>query len=350
MRQLVTFAFLSPLILVACDSGDDAAPTDDGGGGDQSAENTSAACRDGLDNDGDGRADCDDPECADFVFCVSADADADAPDTDASDTEANDNGDDGLLDADADASEEDEGGDEAESDADGEDAEDGGPACAPGDDGCGPDEICDDGLDNDCDGTVDEADAGCSCTYGQVQACLPGPPCGRGVGGCVEGWQACAADGTWRPCAEAILGEDELPDGKDNDCDGEIDEGLSATPTIICPIAYDTFPGRYWVLRCEDFCSASAGGPCDCSWSIRSPEGSGTFEVPDRLAETTRVYLDVAGTFVITATILDPALDTWRCSFAVRAVPVGVQVDLWWDDPDPWQPGNLDLHVHRKEA
>ncbi len=35
-------------------------------------ENTTAACRDGVDNDGDGKVDCDDPDCAELSFCHSS--------------------------------------------------------------------------------------------------------------------------------------------------------------------------------------------------------------------------------------------------------------------------------------
>jgi hypothetical protein len=335
MRPFI-IALLPVLLLPGCadDGSSDAA---DDGGIDSSAENTSVTCRDRVDNDGDGATDCVDPECADFVFCADAGADADA------DTDADIEADDGAESEDAADGDESSVKDGADGDAD----SDGGGACAPGVTGCGAVEICGDGLDNDCEGVVDEADAGCTCAYGEVQACLPGPPCGLGVGGCVAGWQACGRDETWGECTEAISAEEEIPDGKDNDCDGETDEGLTGEPTIVCPVSFDSLPGRWWVLRCSDFCSPTAGGPCDCTWSIRSPAGSGSVEVPDRLAEDTRVHLDAAGNFVITATILDPHLDTWMCSFAVRTIPLGLEVDLWWDEPDPWQPGNIDLHVHR---
>jgi hypothetical protein len=42
---------------------------DDGGGGDR-VEVTGAQCRDGIDNDGDGGADCDDFACLSYAFCV----------------------------------------------------------------------------------------------------------------------------------------------------------------------------------------------------------------------------------------------------------------------------------------
>lgn len=40
-------------------------------GDDEVMENTSAACRDGSDNDGDAHIDCDDQDCWEFVFCES---------------------------------------------------------------------------------------------------------------------------------------------------------------------------------------------------------------------------------------------------------------------------------------
>jgi hypothetical protein len=285
------------------------------------AENTAAVCRDGIDNDGDGEVDCDDEECREFVFCAFADADAE-----------------GDVDA--------EGSRDRPNDEPDVPADDGGPPCLP-DDACGPSEICGDGLDNDCDGDVDDVAAGCTCTYGDVQSCFTGPPGRRGLGGCVDGWQACGRDGSWGTCREGLWPADEIADGKDNDCDGCTDEGFATAPTIACPNAFDTGPGKWFVLRCEDFCVASPGEACDCSWSVVPPEASGTVEVSDPHAETTRMYVDASGSYVVTATIVDARLDTHPCSFVVLAIPAGLHVDLWWDDPEPLLPGDVDLHIHR---
>ncbi|MDI7268416.1 MAG: hypothetical protein QME96_10515 [Myxococcota bacterium] len=322
-----------PAIAVACaafggcgdDGGhvpEDARPEGDTSADSAAPEDTAPACRDGIDNDWDGATDCADEGCLEFVFCAdahAADGDADTDDADADDDV------------------------EAGVDSDGDDA---GPALCPPDDGCGPTELCGDGLDNDCDGEVDDADAGCTCRYGDVQVCFTGPPGRRGLGGCLDGRQVCNREGAWGPCRGGVRPVDEIPDHKDNDCDGCVDNGVSGAPSIRCPVAFDSVNPRWFVLRCADICEGGDAGGCDCTWSVAGPEGAG-LTVGDRLAETTRLYLDASGHYLVTATVLDRDLYTWRCTFVVRALPSGLGVDLWWEDPDPFSPGNLDLHLHR---
>lgn len=86
-------------------------------------------------------------------------------------------------------------------------------------------EICD-GQDNDCDGSVDE---GCSCIVGQKQKC------GTDLGECVAGTQTCYSYG-WGACVGEVVAKTEICDGKDNDCDGSVDEGTLCDDGDMCTV------------------------------------------------------------------------------------------------------------------
>jgi len=98
-------------------------------------------------------------------------------------------------------------------------------------------EICD-GLDNDCNGTIDNVDGGCECVTGQSKGCYTGPPGTENKGICKGGTQTCDANGKWGPCAGEVLpAAAESCEGTDETCDGNVDEG--------CPCSSGQTQGCY---------------------------------------------------------------------------------------------------------
>jgi hypothetical protein len=75
-----------------------------------------------------------------------------------------------------------------------------------------------DGLDNNCNNLTDE---GCSCSEGSKQSC------GVNLGVCKNGTQTCTPEMTWGLCNGGVSSSNEICDSLDNNCNGEIDEGLS---------------------------------------------------------------------------------------------------------------------------
>src|SRR5690606_24332964 len=97
--------------------------------------------------------------------------------------------------------------------------------------GSGPtDEVCD-GFDNDCDGMTDEQESGTALQE----------DCGTNEGECVAGIRSCTEGGTWGPCKAAIGPQPEVCDGKDNNCDGILDNDAQDNETWYADIDQDGF-------------------------------------------------------------------------------------------------------------
>jgi len=161
-------------------------------------------------------------------------------------------------------------------------------------------EVCD-GLDNDCDGTVDSFSQACyPGGYGPTTGCTAAGTC---VGACLEGTQTCTA-GAWGGCSGWVTPTPETCNNVDDDCDGLTDEGLAQACSVTN--AFGTCTGT-------ETCAAGAWGVCtaaipaaencnnlddDCDGAVDEGLSQGCYSGP---AGTQGVGICQAGTETCTA-------------------------------------------------
>lgn len=115
-------------------------------------------------------------------------------------------------------------------------------------------EICD-GIDNDCDNLIDDADPDvtCTCVSGQSN------PCGKNIGECRMGTQNCV-NGQLTVCGgpNYVAEAAEVCDGLDNDCDGIPDNNGNTidSGTTACGVSNPTLNGigecKIGLMMCQN--------------------------------------------------------------------------------------------------
>lgn len=82
-------------------------------------------------------------------------------------------------------------------------------------------ERCETAADDDCDGEVNEADAGCACEVGAALPCYSGPQGTEGIGACAGGTSTCVLGTSWSACeGEVVPAVEDCSVPVDEDCDG----------------------------------------------------------------------------------------------------------------------------------
>lgn len=220
-------------------------------------------------------------------------------------------------------------------------------SCNPG---CGPMELCgenDDGngLDDNCDGTVDED---CACMPGATRPCFAGPPDRRNVGACADGIAVCNEFGRWSACGTGVAPSPETCNGTDDDCNGITDDLEGCSSAVMCPGNETASPLSTHRLVGD---RVYTGAARSWHWEVECPAS-----VPEELcpapvspaAEDSDIYFTASGAYRVQMSVTLEDGSTVNCAWSIYVRGGGLRVELNWDTMlDTAGSTDVDLHLHR---
>jgi hypothetical protein len=209
------------------------------------------------------------------------------------------------------------------------------------------DALCD-GLDNDCDGAVDEDFQLTDFDGTKMEL---NAPCG--IGPCGGGWVVCDDDGSAAICSTWTNVSPELCDGMDNDCDGFIDEEQTYMDLPVGESCKGMGQCGIGTVECNEetmsaVCSANGNGsnsqasPELCDQLDNDCDGETDEDVANQpLCELPGVCLDVAAEAVC-------SLGDWTCDFGF--VPTWESAEVTCDSLDNDCDGYVDEKLSKEFA
>lgn len=138
-------------------------------------------------------------------------------------------------------------------------------------------EICEDKLDNDCNGKIDDCLNPNQCKLGEVRPCYTAASgCKADAAGqytcqgaCKAGMQNCGPNLTWDPCKGEVGPSAEIcNDSIDNDCDGKVD-GCVARDELLSASWDSLSPIKRWDTKTPKELRSYTGGHTDIVYSVR---------------------------------------------------------------------------------
>ncbi|HEY1117678.1 MAG TPA: hypothetical protein VGE43_08230 [Acidimicrobiales bacterium] len=189
---------------------------------------------------------------------------------------------------------------------------------------CGPEELCDgvhQGLDDNCDGTVDE---GCPCNPGQANDCFKGDPSYRQSEGCFPGTMRCSEFGQWGSCdgGAHAWGDEPCQEGSLEGC-----HAITAVP--------------FQVVNLKSGTGVFSDGADAESWTVECPEGIEPCPAVSGANPQDDFQPLQSGEYTVTYTKTVDGQEE-SCTYPLYVGARGLRVEITWNFPVQT---DLDLHM-----
>ncbi len=197
---------------------------------------------------------------------------------------------------------------------------------------CGPKELCDPehlGLDDNCDGQVDE---GCGCSAGQAHFCFKGDPSYHNAPGCFDGTEKCSEFGSWGPCIGGVHAT--APDN----C--YLNDTSACHPIHAAPFAnVDLKDGT------GNFSANAIAG--SETWTVTCPQGVNCPAVGGANPADDFKPLQSGEYAVVYSKMVAGQPMPQTCAYPLFVGAPGLRVELQWEHFPEDTGVDLDLHVHQ---
>ncbi|WP_437775081.1 hypothetical protein [Sorangium sp. So ce1097] len=193
---------------------------------------------------------------------------------------------------------------------------------------CGPKELCTAthlGLDDDCDGEIDEE---CPCVPGQAHACFRGDPSFRNSEGCFPGSQLCDETGTWGPCVGGVHADEAC----------YVNSAIACHPISAPPFAVVDLKAGTGIFSAD----AVAGSE---RWTVACPEGIDPCPAVSGSNPADDFKPLQSGEYTVTYTKRVASGETQSCRYPLFVGAGGLRVELEWEHD--FGKVDLDLHLHK---
>ncbi|WP_437730738.1 hypothetical protein [Sorangium sp. So ce1335] len=194
--------------------------------------------------------------------------------------------------------------------------------------GCGREELCTAahlGLDDDCDGEIDEE---CPCVPGQAHSCFRGDPSFRDSEGCFPGTQLCDETGTWGPCLGGVHA--------DETC--YVNSSVACHPIQALPFASVDLKAGTGIFSAD----AVAGSE---RWTVACPDGVDPCPAVSGSNPADDFRPLQSGEYIVTYTKRVAGGETQSCKYPLFVGAGGLRVELEWEHD--FGRVDLDLHLHK---